>query len=73
MSVLEGSEYDMRFVYCACCICHMLNDWSGIDVDKAVSYIVQSLVSKFHLLKAFWYRDNKMTHSETVFQPYLQA
>ncbi|KAK3788326.1 hypothetical protein RRG08_025057 [Elysia crispata] len=43
VSVLEGSEYDMRFVYCACCISHMLNDWSGIDVEKAVSYIVQSL------------------------------
>ncbi|GFR98533.1 geranylgeranyl transferase type-1 subunit beta [Elysia marginata] len=43
VSVLEGSEYDMRFVYCACCICHMLNDWSGVDMDKAASYIVQSL------------------------------
>ncbi|GFN73747.1 geranylgeranyl transferase type-1 subunit beta-like [Plakobranchus ocellatus] len=43
VSVLEGSEYDMRFVYCASCICYMLNDWSGMDVDKAVSYIVQSL------------------------------
>ncbi|RUS83103.1 hypothetical protein EGW08_009135 [Elysia chlorotica] len=43
VSVLEGSEYDMRFVYCACCISHILNDWSGIDVKKAASYIVQSL------------------------------
>lgn len=43
VSVLEGSENDMRFVYCASCICHMLNDWSGMDVEKTVSYIVQSL------------------------------
>ncbi|KAH9505085.1 Geranylgeranyl transferase type-1 subunit beta [Bulinus truncatus] len=43
ISVLEGSESDMRFVYCACCICYILDDWSGIDIEKAVSYIVQSL------------------------------
>lgn len=43
ISVLEGSEYDMRFVYCACCVCYILDDWKGMDVDKAVSYIVQSL------------------------------
>ncbi|XP_077988984.1 geranylgeranyl transferase type-1 subunit beta-like [Glandiceps talaboti] len=39
----EGSENDMRFVYCASCICYMLNDWSGINVDMAVNYIQQSL------------------------------
>ncbi|XP_059163268.1 geranylgeranyl transferase type-1 subunit beta-like [Physella acuta] len=43
ISVLEGSEYDMRFVYCASCVCYILDDWSGMDVDKAVSYIVHSL------------------------------
>ncbi|XP_026111016.1 geranylgeranyl transferase type-1 subunit beta-like [Carassius auratus] len=30
-SVPEGSENDMRFVYCAACICFMLDDWSGME------------------------------------------
>jgi geranylgeranyl transferase type-1 subunit beta len=34
-----GSENDMRFLFCACAISHMLNDWSGVDVDKAVDFI----------------------------------
>ena len=34
----------MRFVYCACCICYMLNDWSGIDLDMTVDYIKKSMV-----------------------------
>jgi geranylgeranyl transferase type-1 subunit beta len=38
-SISVGSEHDMRFLYCACCISHMLNDWSCIDSDKAISYI----------------------------------
>nr|XP_022333798.1 geranylgeranyl transferase type-1 subunit beta-like isoform X1 [Crassostrea virginica] len=40
--VPEGSENDMRFVYCAACICYMLNDWSGIDQEKAVEFIQKS-------------------------------
>ena len=35
----------MRFVFCASCICYMLDDWSGMDVEKASHYIKQSLVS----------------------------
>lgn len=42
--VPEGSENDMRFVYCAACICYMLNDWSGIDQEKAVEFIQKSQV-----------------------------
>mmetsp|Transcript_21684 Transcript_21684/g.32104 ORF Transcript_21684/g.32104 Transcript_21684/m.32104 type:complete len:239 (+) Transcript_21684:332-1048(+) len=34
-----GSENDLRFVYCACAISHILNDWSGIDKDAVVKYI----------------------------------
>ena len=41
----EDSENDMRFVFCASCICYMLDDWSGMDVEKATHYIKQSLVS----------------------------
>ncbi|XP_048734920.1 geranylgeranyl transferase type-1 subunit beta-like isoform X2 [Ostrea edulis] len=40
--VPEGSENDMRFVYCAACICYMLDDWSGMDVEKAVEFIQKS-------------------------------
>eukprot|EP01083_Nonionella_stella_P002231 6420_1 len=38
-SMIDG-EVDMRFIYCACVISHVLNDWSGIDVDKATQFIV---------------------------------
>eukprot|EP00049_Salpingoeca_infusionum_P019909 m.363261 g.363261 ORF g.363261 m.363261 type:complete len:401 (-) comp21840_c0_seq1:228-1430(-) len=42
-SVATGGESDMRFLYCACCISTMLNDWSGVDKDRAVDFIVNSL------------------------------
>ncbi|XP_078531649.1 geranylgeranyl transferase type-1 subunit beta [Lissotriton helveticus] len=42
-AVLQGSENDMRFVYCASCICYMLNNWSGMDMKKAISYIRNSM------------------------------
>ncbi|XP_059403751.1 geranylgeranyl transferase type-1 subunit beta-like [Carassius carassius] len=41
-SVPEGSENDMRFVYCAACICFMLDDWSGMDRQRAIDYIWRS-------------------------------
>eukprot|EP00826_Nyctotherus_ovalis_P002642 TRINITY_DN10532_c0_g1_i3.p1 TRINITY_DN10532_c0_g1~~TRINITY_DN10532_c0_g1_i3.p1 ORF type:complete len:212 (+),score=54.26 TRINITY_DN10532_c0_g1_i3:113-748(+) len=28
------SEEDTRFIYCACCICTILNDWSLFDKEK---------------------------------------
>jgi len=37
-----NDEDDMRFMYCACAISDMLGDWSGIDIEKAVKYIVDS-------------------------------
>ena len=43
----SGSENDMRFIYCACCISYILQDWSGIDQDKVVKYIKLSQVSKY--------------------------
>ena len=44
-STAEGSENDMRFIYCACCVSAMLDDWSGVNIDKAVQYIKKSQVS----------------------------
>lgn len=46
-STKAGSENDMRFVYCASCICFMLKDWSGMDVDKTIDYIVKSMSYDF--------------------------
>ena len=40
--VAGGAENDMRFVYCACVVSYMLNDWRGIDVEKATSYILSA-------------------------------
>jgi geranylgeranyl transferase type-1 subunit beta len=37
--ITVGSEHDMRFLYCACCISHLLNDWSAVNKEKAVQYI----------------------------------
>lgn len=43
-STAEGSENDMRFVFCACCVCYILKDWSGMDMQTAVEYIKSSMV-----------------------------
>jgi len=29
----------MRFLFCASAISSLLNDWSGVDMDRSVSYI----------------------------------
>jgi len=33
------SEFDMRFLYCACAISHMLHDWRSVNQPLAVEYI----------------------------------
>lgn len=43
-STAEESENDMRFVYCACCVSYILQDWSGVDTAKVFHYISQSQV-----------------------------
>lgn len=35
----------MRFVYCAACICHMLNDWGKVSKAAMGEYILSSIVS----------------------------
>ena len=49
-STVEGSENDMRFVFCASCVCYILNDWSGMDVKKAVGFIKRSHVEPLYNL-----------------------
>jgi len=36
----HSTETDLRFVYSACVICYILDDWGDIDVDKLVEYIL---------------------------------
>lgn len=40
-------EADMRFLYCACAVSYILNDWSGVDKDRAVQYITESTSHDF--------------------------
>jgi len=42
-AALQGGENDMRFLYCASALCSMLDDWSGMDRDSAVNYVVKSV------------------------------
>lgn len=51
-STTEGGENDMRFVYCAACVCYMLQDWSTMDRQKAADFIKSSQVTNV------WHRDN---------------
>lgn len=39
----EGTESDMRFVYCAACVCYILDDWSGMDIEKTIQFILNSI------------------------------
>jgi geranylgeranyl transferase type-1 subunit beta len=36
------AESDMRFLYAACAVSSLLDDWSGIDVERAVKFIRDS-------------------------------
>ncbi|XP_050293661.1 geranylgeranyl transferase type-1 subunit beta isoform X2 [Anthonomus grandis grandis] len=42
-AAIEGTENDMRFVFCAACISYILNDWSGIDLERMVDFILKSI------------------------------
>ncbi|CAM6128103.1 unnamed protein product [Calypogeia fissa] len=35
-------QTDLRFIFCAAAICTMLDDWTGMDRQKAVDYIIRS-------------------------------
>ena len=35
-----GNESDTRFLYCACAVSTILNDWSGVDIPNAVQFIL---------------------------------
>ncbi|KAI0694847.1 terpenoid cyclases/Protein prenyltransferase [Earliella scabrosa] len=35
----SGGDSDLRMLYCAFVISNLLDDWSGIDLDRAIAYI----------------------------------
>ena len=43
LSSLEGGERDMRYVYCACCVCFMVNDWRFVDKDRIFEFVRRSV------------------------------
>ena len=49
-STQDKNENDMRFLYCACCISYILQDWNGLDKASAISYIRNSMVSLLELI-----------------------
>lgn len=44
MAMVIGCESDMRFLYCASCVSAILDNWSGVDIPRAVDYILRSIV-----------------------------
>uniref|UniRef100_A0A5B6ZUH3 Putative geranylgeranyl transferase type-1 subunit beta n=1 Tax=Davidia involucrata TaxID=16924 RepID=A0A5B6ZUH3_DAVIN len=40
MPINTGAEKYLRFVFCAAAICFMLENWSGMDMEKAKEYIL---------------------------------
>lgn len=40
---LHEGEADVRFIYCACAIAHMLDLWEAVDVPRATAYVVRCL------------------------------
>lgn len=35
----NGGEADLRTTYCAFVICSLLDDWSGMDLDRAIAFV----------------------------------
>ena len=46
----NGGESDLRMTYCAFVISSLLDDWSGMDLDRAIAYIHKCYVSYTQLL-----------------------
>ena len=39
----DVGESDVRFLYCACAVSAVLNDWSGVNKELAVQYILSCI------------------------------
>ena len=42
-ATFDGSENDVRFLYSACCISYILNDWSSVDKEAATKFLFNCL------------------------------
>lgn len=61
----EGSlEKDARFLFCACAVSYMLNDWSGLDLDLSLQYAKRLQVRRIAVI----WKTRGVTHSH-VFRP----
>lgn len=40
-----GGDTDLRLTYCAFVVCTLLNDWSGVNVEKALEFVRRCRVS----------------------------
>lgn len=61
----DGTEHDMRFLFCAASICYVLNDWSGMDIDKAVTFIKNSIVGVPVFCQTQYIKENMNTCRNT--------
>ena len=43
-------DADLRMSYCAFAICAMLDDWTRVDVDRALAFVARCRVSRPRLL-----------------------
>lgn len=66
-AIMTGCESDMRFLYCACCISTILNDWSGIDKMRAIDYVLKSIVSFHHLFLLLSYTRRVLTKTSFAY------
>ena len=39
-ATIDPSESDMRFLFCACAVSQLLDDWAAVDKDQAVDYVL---------------------------------
>jgi len=51
--VIFGMEFDMRFLYCAAVVSYILNDWSGINIEKAIEFIRNSQTYDFGISQGY--------------------
>lgn len=53
----QGGDSDLRTTYCAFAVSSMLDDWSGMDVDRAIGFIaacrVRNNLEDLHTLPTF--------------------
>lgn len=62
----DGTESDMRFLFCAAAICYVLDDWNGMDIKNATEFIINSIVRIVY--KYFVYNNDYIYCSHTTME-----